>query len=117
MSFSAGATILLLAASVAMLYRGGFPNLSGGQSSLVYFREIAKRTEHRFVEEFSAQSEKHYANDLLGQVWRNSQILTIKFDCLKLAFTFMALAIVPWIVTLALFAGYNDVAHPTLFKP
>jgi hypothetical protein len=116
MLVSSGATILLLAASIAMLYRGSFPNLSGGQSSLVYFREIAKRTEHRFVEEFSAQNEKHYANDLLGQVWRNAQILTIKFDCLKLAFTFLAIAIVPWIVSLVLFAAYNGGTHPTL-KP
>ena len=83
---------------------------------MVYFREIAKRTEHRFVEQFSAQSEKHYANDLLGQVWRNSQILSLKFDCLKLAFTFMALAILPWIVTLVLFAAVNGGTHPT-FKP
>ena len=99
-----------------MLYRGGFPNLAGGEGSLVYFREIAKRTEHKFIEEFSAQSEKHHANDLLGQVWRNSQILSIKFDCLKLAFAFMALAIVPWLVSIFLFAAYGT-AHPTLFRP
>jgi len=116
MLLSSGVTILLLAPSVAMLYRGSFPNLSGGQSSLVFFREVAKRTEHRFVEEFSAQSEKHYANDLLSQAWRNSQILSIKFDCLRWAFTFMALAILPWIVTLALFAAFNGGTHPT-FKP
>jgi len=110
------ATVLLLAVSVAMLYRGSFPNLKGGESSLIYFREIAKRREHQFIEEFSAQSEKHYGHDLLAQVWRNSQILTVKYDSLKLAFTFLALAIVPWIVTLALFAAYNGGTHPTL-KP
>jgi hypothetical protein len=77
MLLSSGTTILLLATSIAMLYRGSFPNLSGGESSLVYFREIAKRTEHHFIEEFSAQNEKRYATDLLGQVWRNSQILSI----------------------------------------
>jgi phage protein U len=43
-----------------MLYRGSFPNLKGGESSLVYFREIAKRREHHFIEEFSAQSDKQY---------------------------------------------------------
>lgn len=117
MSWSSGVTILLLAASIAMLYRGGFPNLKGGESSLVYFREIAKLREHDFIEKFSAQSEKHYANDLLSQAWRNSEILSIKFDSLKLAFTFMALAIVPWIVTIGLFAAYNSATHPTLFKP
>jgi hypothetical protein len=49
-------------------------------------------------------------------VWRNSEILTVKFDSLKLAFTFLALAIAPWIVTLALFAAYNGGTHPS-FKP
>jgi hypothetical protein len=116
MLLSSGATILLLAASIAMLYRGSFPNLKGGESSLVYFREIGKRREHRFVEEFAAQNEKQYGHDLLGQVWRNSQILSIKFDCLKLAFTSLALAIPAWIVTLALFAAYNGGTHPAV-KP
>lgn len=116
MLLSTAATVLLFAASIAMLYRGSFPNLKGGESSLVYFREIAKRREHHFIEEFSAQNEKQYGHDLLAQVWRNSQILTVKFDSLKLAFTFLALAIVPWIVTLTLFAAYNGGTHPSL-KP
>ncbi len=116
MMLSGAATVLLLAASVAMLYRGSFPNLKGGESSLIYFREIAKRREHQFIEEFSALGEKKYEHDLLAQAWRNSQILTMKFDCLKLAFTFLALAIVPWIFTIALFAAYNGGTHPVL-KP
>ena len=103
MAISASLTVLLLGASIAMLYRGAFPQLAGGHGSLIYFREIAKRTEHKFVEEFTAQSETQYANDLLGQVWRNAEILKAKFDCLKHAFTFMALAILPWLVAVALF--------------
>lgn len=109
--------VLLLAASIIMLYRGSFPSLSGGQASLIYFREIAKRTEHKFVEEFSAQTEKQHANDLLGQVWRNSQILSAKFDFLKWAFALMAVAIPFWIITLALFAARNARDHSTLFRP
>ncbi len=116
MLLSNGATVLLLAASLALLYRGSFPNLKGGESSLVYFREIAKRREHHFIETFSAQTEKQYGHDLLAQVWRNSEILTVKYDSLKLAFTFLALAILPWIVTLALFAAYNGGTHPNI-KP
>jgi hypothetical protein len=97
-------TVLLLSASIVLLYRGAFPQLSGGHGSLIYFREIANRTEHRFVEEFRAQSEEQYVNDVLGQAWRNSEILRTKFDCLKHAFTFMALAILPWLTTIVLFA-------------
>jgi pycsar effector protein len=104
MAVAAVLTLLLLGASIVTLYRGAFPQLSGGHGSLIYFREIANRTEHRFVEEFKTQSDEHYANDLLGQVWRNSEILRAKFDCLKYAFTFMALGILPWLVTVILFA-------------
>jgi hypothetical protein len=106
------ATLLLLAASIVMLYRGAFPRLKGGQGSLVYFREIAGRTEHKFVEEFKAQSDEHYANELLAQAWRNAEILRTKFDCLKHAFTLMALAILPWLVTVALFAARQNSATP-----
>jgi len=61
----------------------------------VYFREIAKRTEAKFIDEFLAQDETVYVKDVLGQVWRNSQILDEKFNHLKRAFVFMALAALP----------------------
>jgi hypothetical protein len=94
---------LLLAVSLWFLYRGAFPSLKGGNSSLVYFREIAGRTEAKFIEEFAKQSVSDHAKDLLGQVWRNSEILKEKFDALKIAFLFMAIAILPWAVSLLIF--------------
>jgi hypothetical protein len=109
-------TLLLLAASIVMLYLGAFPSLKGGHDSLVYFREIAKRTEHRFVEEFRAQTEERLSADLLGQVWRNSEILRKKYDCLKGAFTLIALAIPLWAVSVLLFAAYNSQARSIFLK-
>lgn len=94
----------LVGNSLWHLYKGAFPNLAGGNLSLVYFREIAKRTEAKFIDEFAAQSESDYAKDVLGQVWRNSEILIDKFNRLKLAFIFMALAVLPWVISLAQFA-------------
>jgi hypothetical protein len=85
------------------LYRGAFPKLEGGSSSLVYFREIARRTEAKFIDEFMKQSDEDHIKDLLGQAWRNSEILKEKFDDLKAAFIFLALAIPPWVVALAIF--------------
>jgi hypothetical protein len=108
-------TVALLAVSIVFLYRGGFPTLKGGQASLIYFREVAKRTEHKFIEEFKAQTDEQHVNDMLGQAWRNSEILTIKFDSLKAAFTLLALAIIPWIVSLVVFATYNGPARTGLF--
>jgi hypothetical protein len=108
-------TILLLASSIIFLYRGAFPSLKGGHASLIYFREIANRTEHKFIEEFKAQTDEQHVSDLLGQVWRNSEILKIKFDSLKMAFTLLAWALIPWVISLALFASYNNPARTSLF--
>jgi hypothetical protein len=106
-------TLILLAVSIAFLYFGNAPNLKGGEGSLIYFGEISNLREHKFIEAFKAQSELDYTNDLLGQSWRNAKILGIKFLCLKWAFRFMAVAIIPWLVSLALFAS----RHTTLIKP
>src|SRR5690606_11448187 len=38
------------------LYRCAYPHLEGGQSSLVYFAEIAKRRESEFIQQYSAVS-------------------------------------------------------------
>lgn len=99
------AAFVLIGISIWSLYKGAFPNLAGGNLSLVYFREIAKRTEAKFIDDFLAQDETVYVKDVLGQVWRNSQILDQKFNHLKRAFVFMALAVLPWAVSLAIFAA------------
>jgi|ERR1700734_2149344 len=96
-------TILLLGISLWHLYKVSFPNLAGGHMSLVYFSEIALRTEAKFIEEFKKQSESDLANEFLAQVWRNSQILKEKFHSQKLAFVFLATAIPPWVISLVLF--------------
>lgn len=95
---------VLLGLSLLYLYRGAFPALSGGQSSLVYFSEIAKRTEAKFIDQFIGQRDDEYVKDLLGQAWRNSEILKMKFSFVKTAFIFMAWAVLPWTVALASFA-------------
>jgi hypothetical protein len=96
--------VALLVVSFWHLYRGAFPQLEGGQQSLVYFGEIAARTESRFVDEFMAQQETGYIKDVLAQAWRNSQILKEKFEHLKCSFIFLAIAVLPWTIALADFA-------------
>ena len=116
MTVATSVTIVLLALSIVFWYRGAFPHLKGGQASLVYFREIAGRTEHGFIEAFRSQTEEQRLNDVLAQVWRNSEILKKKFDALKVAFVLTAVALVPWIVSLVLFAGRNSQNGTLLFK-
>jgi hypothetical protein len=99
-----GLAFVLLALSLLQLYKGAFPVLTGGHSSLVYFSEIATRTESKFINEFIEQRESEYVKDVLGQVWRNSEILKAKFAHVKLAFIFLAWSVLPWTVALADFA-------------
>jgi hypothetical protein len=94
----------LLGVSFVYLYKGAFPTLSGGHVSLIYFAEIAKRTESKFIDQFLEQDEPGYQKELLGQVWRNSEILRTKFRCVKTAFIFLAWAALPWTVALVSFA-------------
>jgi len=94
----------LLVLSYRHLYNVAFPQLKGGGQSLVYFREIAKRTETKFIDEFVAQQESAYLKDVLGQVWRNSEILQEKFDHLKCSLMFSATAVLLWTIALGDFA-------------
>lgn len=91
-----------IAASFWYLYKCAFPNLDGGAASLVYFREIAGKTEANYIDQFQKQTTDTYVRDLLGQVWRNSEILRMKFDYLKIAFILTAVALVPWVAFLVL---------------
>ena len=90
------AGLALAATSLAFVYQGNFPNLRGGAGSLVYFSEIAARTEQNFVSDFIKQTSEAHARDLLSQAWRNSEILKIKFHAVKASFITTALSIVPW---------------------
>jgi hypothetical protein len=100
--------VVLIARSYWCLFRAGFPNLEGGTTSLIYFREIAKRKEREFIIDFSEQTEEEHLTDVLRQVYRNSEILTQKFDYLKKAFVAMLWAIIPWIAALAFFVVRNS---------
>jgi hypothetical protein len=97
----------LLFASLVVLYMQLFPHLSGGRQSLIYFREIASRTESNFIEEFSKLQEDAYIKDLLSQTWRNAEILKKKFDYLRTACILLGAAFVPWLIALAMFAAKN----------
>jgi hypothetical protein len=113
MAIAAVATGLLLGVSLWNVYKEAFPKLDSAKGSLIYFREISKRTENQFVEEFLRQSDEAYLKDMLGQVWRNSEILTMKFNHTRVAFNCVALSILPWLFTLALFIRVHQ---GSLFK-
>lgn len=97
-----GLSVAAIGASIWFLYQASFPQLKGGDSSLVYFKEIARRTEANFIKEMRAVETKAYGDDLLGQVWRNSEILTAKFHGVKWAFICTAAAVPVWFLALVI---------------
>ncbi|WP_448101160.1 Pycsar system effector family protein [Luteibacter jiangsuensis] len=86
--------------SLYFLYRGSFPDLDGGEGSLVFFREIAKQRELSFVEEYLSAADAVLTRDVLCQVWRNSVILHTKFRFLRHSYRVLLGSVVPWIVAL-----------------
>lgn len=96
----AALALALLLSSLYFVYRCTFPHLMGGSASLIYFREIARRTEAKFIDEFLAQNDEAHTRDMLGQVWRNAEILKLKFEAMKIAFVLTAVALIPWTVFL-----------------
>lgn len=102
--------LLCLGVSFFHLYRGAFPHLEGGTSSLVYFRSIAAMTESDYRFAYSALSPSALTSDLLDQSWRNAKILTCKFHSLRHAYTFMIIAAVPWLLVLAMLSMQRSAA-------
>jgi Pycsar effector protein len=107
---------LLICASLLQVYWGSFPNLEGGNKSLVYFREIARQTEPNFMADFRRLTDEELAQEMLSQAWRNACILRDKFDHLKTAFQITAWALVPWAISIAMFASKNAEATTLLTK-
>lgn len=103
----------LAGASIYYVYQCYFPHLRGHSSpSLIYFGDIARLKEADFVDQFRKLDEDTYVSDLLGQVWRNSEILRIKFDAVATALQLAIFAMVPWIT----FLIASTVTHAHMVK-
>lgn len=98
-----GALLIVgLLVSYYHLFRANFPDDNGGEKSLVFFKEIQKRTEANYIAEFLDCSEEALRNDLLGQVWRNSCIVCEKYQRVKLAIIATAISIAPFVMFLVI---------------
>lgn len=94
------AFIVCVVWTIANLYRCTFPHLNGGYASLVFFKEIAKLTEADYIQRYSSLDEATLKRDVMGQIWRNSEILSMKYDYLKQATLAVMIAILPWFLLL-----------------
>jgi hypothetical protein len=83
------------------IWHSYFPDLRGGTGSLIYFHPISKMTENEFRTACLSRSTQELENDILGQCWRNSKILTCKFYSLRYAYIAAIVAIIPWMALIA----------------
>ena len=75
--------IITTAFSARYLWQCVFPDQRGGNGSLIYFGAIAERTEGNFRNEFKAVSEAKLLDDVIGQVWRNAEIVCAKYTAVQ----------------------------------
>lgn len=104
-----GALLIVgLLVSYFHLFRANFPDVNGGEESLIFFKRIQERTEANYIAEFLDCSETKYRNDLLGQAWRNACILCVKYTRVKHAIIASALSIAPFAIFLVVTATIHD---------
>lgn len=96
--------VLGLIGSYTFLYRCNFPDLEGGQGSLIYFAAIQNMTETKFKDEYEAINEADYRADMLGQVWRNSHILCEKYRAIAMAIRITLATLLPFTIFLVMTA-------------
>ncbi|MFN7098873.1 MAG: Pycsar system effector family protein [Flavobacterium sp.] len=91
---------LLLFISLTLLYYSQFPKIDSPNSSLIFFKTIAKLDFQNFKNQSNSRSKQEYLEDLLFQIHRNSQILDKKFSNLRLAMIFLGLSLLPWLIAI-----------------
>lgn len=87
--------------SFICLYRCAYPDTNGGSGSNVFFGSIAKKTESAFVDGFRKLQEDEWLRDIAAQIWRNSEILCLKYKYLKHSMVSTMISLVPWAVLIS----------------
>lgn len=90
------AFVLCAAWVMVHLYRCTYPHLEGGQQSLIYFAEIVKKQPHAYVRAIDSVKLEAYREDVAGQIYRNAEILCLKYRFLKRATIGASVSIIPW---------------------
>lgn len=93
---------LLLILSLWQLYVVFFPHLKPGEKpSLVFFGDIADMGWSGYRKAVTTLTDDALLEDLTCQIWRNSEILKIKFDKTRAAFILTLVALPFWLLLLS----------------
>lgn len=88
--------------SIVNIFICSYPHTKGDKESNIYFKSISSKSEKIYSERMKAMKDSEWESDMISQIWRNSEILSLKYKHLKLAFAATAFALLPWSLTLAL---------------
>jgi len=93
---------LLLLLSLSQLYVVFFPHLKPGEKpSLLFFGDIADMGWRAYHHAVRSLTDDALLEDITCQIWRNSEILKIKFARTRSAFIFTLMALPFWLLLLS----------------
>jgi hypothetical protein len=96
-------SVLCPLASLVCVYLANYPQINVPSTSLHFFGGIAQNTFVEYSEAFVNASASDYLNDVLEQVHRNAEIVSMKFRALKWAYRALLIGVVPWVLCLYYF--------------
>ena len=96
-----GAAVAMLALSLLFLHRGNYPAMAG-PPSLIFFGSVATLTLAEYRERLTDMGDTDYADDLIRQTHRVSQILQDKFRLLKWAYMLLFGSVPFWAASIYL---------------
>lgn len=99
--------LICMGVSLIYVYRSSYPTIIDSKRSMIFFNDIAAYDRDEFVSKFRAEFLQDYTDDMLRQIWCNSEILRERFHHLQQGYKALAFAVLPWVVTLMLSAGYT----------
>ncbi len=92
--------LVLMGISLLYVYKSSYPAIIADKRSLIFFNDIAAYGEDDFIAKFRQEFLKDYTDDMLRQIWCNSEILRERFHHLQQGYKALALAVAPWLLTL-----------------
>lgn len=97
----AAIALLLHAAALVWLIAVSFSHLANKvRPSLLYFGDITRQGADEYIYKVKTSTAASLLDDALCQIWRNSEILSLKFARLQWAYVLTCVSILPWLAFL-----------------
>lgn len=93
-------TAVLLFISLFFIYKSQYPKIKSQNTSLIYFGTVAEMKFDEFKRRTLSTNDQDYLEDVLCQIHINAQILKSKFSALKTSLILLAVAIIPWLISI-----------------